>query len=126
MGALCRTAALDPKLPYGGPADQSPRDSERGPYDKRREYDAEATVRFCAPRLYESGLIKSNPKKIIAEKTDWRFFNELKRELKARTKEREVTNADDANPAPLFDHRLISRYCRRSARSASICCGGTP
>jgi hypothetical protein len=45
-------------------------------------------MRFCALRLYESGLIKSNPKKIIAEKTDWRFFNELKRELKARTKER--------------------------------------
>ena len=39
------------------------------PY-KRREYDAEDTVRFCALRLYESGLIKANPKKIIAEKTD--------------------------------------------------------
>jgi NitT/TauT family transport system substrate-binding protein len=31
----------------------------------------------------DPGLIKSNPKKIIAENTDWRFFNELKRELKA-------------------------------------------
>ena len=31
----------------------------------------------------KSGLIKSNPKKIIAEKTDWRFFNELNRALKA-------------------------------------------
>jgi len=28
-------------------------------------------------------MIKSNPQKILAENTDWRFFNELKRELKA-------------------------------------------
>jgi NitT/TauT family transport system substrate-binding protein len=96
------------------------------PYDKWREYDAEDTIRFYALRLHEIGMIKTSPQKIITDGTDWRFFNELKRELKARTKEREVTNADDANPAPFFGHRLISRYCRRSARSASICCGGTP
>jgi len=53
------------------------------PYDKWREYDAEDTVRFYALRLYEAGMIKSDPKKIIAETTDWRFLNELKRELKA-------------------------------------------
>ena len=29
------------------------------------------------------GLIKSSPQKIIADGTDWRFLNELKRELKA-------------------------------------------
>jgi NitT/TauT family transport system substrate-binding protein len=40
-------------------------------------------MRFHALRMYESGLIKSNLKKIIAEKTDWRFLDELKRELKA-------------------------------------------
>jgi hypothetical protein len=40
------------------------------PYDKRREYDAEHTVPFCALRLCVSGLIKANPKKIITEKTD--------------------------------------------------------
>jgi len=28
-------------------------------------------------------MIKSSPQKIIAEGTDWRFLNELKRELKA-------------------------------------------
>jgi len=28
-------------------------------------------------------LIKSNPKKIIADGTDWSFLNELERELKA-------------------------------------------
>jgi NitT/TauT family transport system substrate-binding protein len=51
-------------------------------YDKWREYDPEDTIRFYALRLYETGLIKTNPKKIIAENTDWRFLNELKRELK--------------------------------------------
>ena len=52
------------------------------PYNKWREYDPEDTVRFYALRLQEAGLIKSSPKKIIAEATDWRFFNELKKELK--------------------------------------------
>jgi len=28
-------------------------------------------------------MVKSSPNKIIAEGTDWRFLNELKRELKA-------------------------------------------
>ena len=52
------------------------------PY-KWREYNAEDTVRFYALRLQEAGLIKSSPPKIIAEGTDWRFLDELKRELKA-------------------------------------------
>jgi NitT/TauT family transport system substrate-binding protein len=52
-------------------------------YDKWREYDAEDTIRFYALRLHELGFIKSTPQKIIAEGTDWRFLNELKRELKA-------------------------------------------
>jgi hypothetical protein len=38
---------------------------------------------LCVLRLCKSGLIKANPKKIIAENNDWRFLNELKRELKA-------------------------------------------
>jgi NitT/TauT family transport system substrate-binding protein len=53
------------------------------PYDKWREYDPEDTVRFYSLRLHEIGMIKSSPQKIIAEGTDWRFLNELKRELKA-------------------------------------------
>ena len=53
------------------------------PYDKWREYDPEDTLRFYALRLHEVGLIKSSPQKIIADGTDWRFLNELKRELKA-------------------------------------------
>src|SRR5271168_49596 len=52
------------------------------PYDKWREYDAEDTVRFYTLRLRDVGFIKSTPQKIIADNTDWRFLNELKRELK--------------------------------------------
>jgi NitT/TauT family transport system substrate-binding protein len=52
------------------------------PYGKWREYNPEDTVRFYALRLHEAGMIKSSPQKIIAQGTDWRFLNELKRELK--------------------------------------------
>jgi NitT/TauT family transport system substrate-binding protein len=31
----------------------------------------------------EAGMIKSTPQKLIAQGTDWRFLDELKRELKA-------------------------------------------
>jgi NitT/TauT family transport system substrate-binding protein len=50
---------------------------------KWREYDAEDTIRFYALHLRDVGLIKSTPQKIIANGTDWRLLNELKRELKA-------------------------------------------
>ena len=53
------------------------------PYDKWRDYDAEDTIRFYALRMREVGFIKSSPQKIIADGTDWRFLDELKRELKA-------------------------------------------
>ena len=52
------------------------------PYGKWREYDHEDTLRFYALRLHEAGLIKSNPQKLIAQASDWRFLNELKKELK--------------------------------------------
>ena len=52
-------------------------------YARWRDYDAEDTVRFYSLRLREAGIIKSVPNKIIAQGTDWRFFNELKRELKS-------------------------------------------
>jgi NitT/TauT family transport system substrate-binding protein len=52
-------------------------------YSKWREYNAEDAVRFYALRLREAGMIKSSPQKIVAHGTDWRFLNELKRELKA-------------------------------------------
>jgi NitT/TauT family transport system substrate-binding protein len=53
------------------------------PYGAWREYDAEDTIRFYALRLHELGMIKSSPQKIIASGTDWKFLNEVKRELKA-------------------------------------------
>jgi NitT/TauT family transport system substrate-binding protein len=53
------------------------------PYGAWREYDAEDTIRFYALRMHELGMIKSSPQKIIANGTDWRFLNEVKRELKA-------------------------------------------
>jgi NitT/TauT family transport system substrate-binding protein len=52
-------------------------------YDVWRDWDPEDTLRFYALRLYEVGLIQSSPNKLIAEHTDWRFLDELKRELKA-------------------------------------------
>ena len=53
------------------------------PYDRWREYDPEDTLRFYALRLHEAGLITSSPNAILAAGTDWRFLNEIKRELKA-------------------------------------------
>jgi len=51
-------------------------------YNRWRKYDPEDTIRFYALRLHEAGMIKSSPQKIIAQGTDWRFLNELKKELK--------------------------------------------
>jgi NitT/TauT family transport system substrate-binding protein len=53
------------------------------PYDRWREFDPEDSMRFYALRLHEVGMIKSSPNALLAEGTDWRFLNELKRELKA-------------------------------------------
>jgi NitT/TauT family transport system substrate-binding protein len=40
-------------------------------------------MRFYALRLHEAGMIKSSPQRIIADGTDWRFLDDVKRELKA-------------------------------------------
>ena len=53
------------------------------PYGRWREANPEDTMRFLALRLHEVGMIKSTPQKLIAQGTDWRFLNELKKELKA-------------------------------------------
>jgi NitT/TauT family transport system substrate-binding protein len=52
------------------------------PYARWRDYEPEDTVRSYALRLHEAGMIRSNPQKIIAQGTDWRFLKELKKELK--------------------------------------------
>jgi NitT/TauT family transport system substrate-binding protein len=51
-------------------------------YRKWREYRAEDTMRFWSLRLREVGMLKGNPQKLLAQGTDWRFLNELKKELK--------------------------------------------
>lgn len=51
-------------------------------YDRWRDYDPEDALRFFALRMQETGMIKSSPQEIIAAGTDWRFLEELKRELK--------------------------------------------
>jgi NitT/TauT family transport system substrate-binding protein len=56
---------------------------KRAQYTLWREANPEDTIRFHALRLHEVGMIKSSPQKLIAQGTDWRFLNELKRELKA-------------------------------------------
>lgn len=53
------------------------------PYRTWRQFSPENTVRFYAIRLYELGIVKSDPKKLIAQGTHWRTLNELKKELKA-------------------------------------------
>jgi NitT/TauT family transport system substrate-binding protein len=52
------------------------------PYRRWREYDSADTIRFFALRMHEAGIIRSSPQKIIADGMDWRFVNELKKELK--------------------------------------------
>ena len=51
------------------------------PYNRWRDYDPEDTIRFYALRLREAGMLKSNPAKIIADVSDWRFLKEVRREL---------------------------------------------
>jgi NitT/TauT family transport system substrate-binding protein len=52
------------------------------PYGVWRDHDPEDTIRFFTLRMNEAGLIKADPQRIIARHTDWRFLNEVRRELK--------------------------------------------
>ena len=67
----------------GYPYDYSLQSMREIPYARWRNYDPEDAVRFYALRLREAGMIKSSPNKILADGADWRFWNELKRELKS-------------------------------------------
>jgi len=53
------------------------------PYNNWRDFDIEDSLRFYSLRMRDAGLITATPQQIIAKGTDWRFLNELKRELKA-------------------------------------------
>ena len=55
---------------------------EELPYGAWRTYDPEATLRFWALRLREAGLVKVTPNEILERGTDFRFIDELRRELK--------------------------------------------
>ena len=52
------------------------------PYGKWRDYNPEETVRFYALRLREAEMVKSSPQKLIAQGTDWRILEQLRREMK--------------------------------------------
>ena len=52
------------------------------PYGKWRELDPNDSLRFYALRMRELGIITATPQRIIDRGTDWRFLNELKKELK--------------------------------------------
>ncbi len=51
-------------------------------YDVWRDYDPEDSMRFYALRMQETRVTSKTPQEIIALGTDWRFVNELKREMK--------------------------------------------
>jgi NitT/TauT family transport system substrate-binding protein len=78
-----RVAQLLVEKKYTASYDYALQAMQELPYTRWRELDPEDTVRFYALRLQEAGMIKSSPKKVIAQGTDWRYFNELKKELKA-------------------------------------------
>ena len=40
-------------------------------------------MRFYGLRLHEAGMLRTTPNALLAEGTDWRFLDQLKRELKA-------------------------------------------
>jgi len=53
------------------------------PYGRWRDINPVDSLRFWALRMHDVGAIKMSPQQIIAQGTDWRFLNELKKELKA-------------------------------------------
>jgi len=67
-------------LTRGAPAAQRERSAHRSPLGEPQMTQAEDSVRFYALRMQETGLIKWSPQKIMAQGTNWRFLNDLKRE----------------------------------------------
>lgn len=52
------------------------------PYRRWREFDSADSLRFYALRLHKVGAIKSSPRQLLARGTDWRFIDQLKKEMK--------------------------------------------
>jgi NitT/TauT family transport system substrate-binding protein len=67
---------------YTGRYDYALQTLREVPYWRWREYDPEDTLRFYALRLHEAGMIHGTPQRILARGTDWRFLDELRKELK--------------------------------------------
>jgi NitT/TauT family transport system substrate-binding protein len=53
------------------------------PFRAWRDFDSEDSLRFYANRLHEAGLIGMSPQTVLATGADWRFFDEIRRELRA-------------------------------------------
>jgi NitT/TauT family transport system substrate-binding protein len=87
------------------------------PYESWRDYDAEDTIRFYALRLRDAGMIKSTPQKIIADGTDWRFFDELKR---ARGAIRLQRHLPEDRSWPCFRPQNCGAVSRCSARPSRV------
>ena len=51
-------------------------------YASWREYSAEDTARFFALRLRDIGMLKGNPQNLLAQGTDWRFIDQLRKEMR--------------------------------------------
>ena len=58
---------------------------QRGPLRQMARVRCRGHGPLLRAALGEAGMVRSSPQKIIAENTDWRFLDELKRELKAGT-----------------------------------------
>lgn len=52
-------------------------------YRRWRELEPADSVRFYSLRHHEAGMIKTSPNRMLAQGTDWRLVNELKKEMKA-------------------------------------------
>ncbi|MEX2247270.1 MAG: ABC transporter substrate-binding protein [Dehalococcoidia bacterium] len=50
-------------------------------YSAWRDFNPEDTMRFVALRLKEAGIVKSTPGELIARASDWRYLEQIKREL---------------------------------------------
>jgi NitT/TauT family transport system substrate-binding protein len=53
------------------------------PFRAWRDFDSEDSLRFYANRLHEAGLLTMSPQTVLATGADWRFFDEIRRELRA-------------------------------------------
>ncbi|HLW47268.1 MAG TPA: ABC transporter substrate-binding protein [bacterium] len=75
---------IDKKFNLGASYDETLQTLKDVPYAAIwRDYDPEASLLAHALLMHEIGFIKKTPQQIIAQGTDWRFLNELKKELKA-------------------------------------------